>query len=214
MTIARRETLAILAMVFSSTAITARAQQTVNVETRDGYQITTRTTQRQVPVTVMQDQQRTVYTQQITTNNVPHQQLYSVPTTKYQWESRLYGRWNPFVTPYWTHNLKPVTIWQQQLVNVQIPTSNVAWVPQTQTYKAPVVQYRTQEDTYVSKIPIGNNTAVASTQSTPTPTTARLAAVPSTTHSSPPLGGVQMTSDPPRQSTGWKQAQQPSSRYR
>ncbi|NOY40710.1 MAG: hypothetical protein GXP26_02575 [Planctomycetes bacterium] len=216
--IARRETSAILALVFSCSALTALAQHTVTEDTRNGvrYQVTTRTVQRQVPVTVMQDRQQTVYTQQITTNHIAHQQLYNVPVTQYQWESRLNGRWNPFITPYWTHNLRPVTTWRQQVANVQIPVSNVAWVPQTKTVQVPVVQYRMAEEQIVTRVPIGNTSTLASTLSTATPTTARIAARPSVvplTSNTQPIGGVQMTSDPPRKSTGW-QTQQPSSRYR
>lgn len=197
MMIARRETTVCLALVLSF-FVSAVAAQTVTEETVNGvrYRVTTRTTQRQVPVTVMQDRQQTVYTQQVTNSNVSHQQLYSVPVTQYHMQSRLNGRWNPFITPYWTQELKPVTTWHQQLVNVQIPTSNVAWVPQTTTQQVPIVQYRTQEDKIVSRVPIGNATSLASAQ----PASVRMAAVPSNTG----IGGRQMTSDPPRKSTGWQ----------
>ncbi len=213
MLIARRETFAILALVFSCSAHTAPAQQTVTEDVRNGvrYQVTTRTVQRQVPVTVMQDRQQTVYTQQITTNHISHQQVYNVPVTQYQWESRLNGRWNPFITPYWTHNLRPVTTWHQQVANVQIPVSNVSWVPQTKTVKVPVVQYKMAEEQIVTRVPIGNASTLAST-----PSSARIAARPSSVplpNNTQRIGGVQMTSDPPRKSTGW-QTQQPSSRYR
>ncbi len=212
MTIARRKALALLAMAFCYSAPAVSAQQTVTEETQDGvrYQVTTRIAQRQVPVTVMQDQQQTVYAQQITTNSLNHQQLYCVPSTQYQWQSRLNGRWNPFVTPYWSHSLRPVTTWHQQVANVQIPVSSVSWAPQTRTVQVPVTQYRTAEERIVSRVPIGNVSTLASTQSTATPTTARIAALPS---NSLPLGGVQMTSDPPRKSTGW-QTQPTNSRYR
>ena len=212
MMIARREAVASLAVALSLYVSVAAAQQTVTEETRDGvrYQVTTRTVQRQVPVTVMQDQQQTVYTQQITTTNTPHQQLYCVPVTQYQWKARLNGRWNPFIQPYWTQELQPVTTWHQQMVNVQIPTSNVAWVPQTKTVQVPVVQYRTAEEQIVSRVPIGNTTTLASSQ----PASARIAALPSNSTSSLPIGGVQMQNDPPRKPTGGWQTQQPNTRYR
>ena len=138
----------IVAVVVSAFVSQTALAQAVRYE--DGpngvrYQVTENKIQQQVPVTVMQDRQQTVYTQQITTNNINSQQLYSVPVTQYQWNSRLHGRWNPFVTPYWTHSLRPVTTWQQQVANVQIPVSRVSWVPQTKTVQVPVTEYRTAE---------------------------------------------------------------------
>ena len=207
MMIARREIAVCLTLV-SSFFVSAVSAQTVTEETENGvrYRVTTSTTQRQVPVTVMQDRPQTVYTQQVTTNNVSHQQLYSVPVTQYHMQSRLNGRWNPFITPYWTQELRPVTTWHQQVVNVQVPTSKVAWVPQTTTVPVQVTQYRTQNDTHISKVAIGNATSLANSQ----PATVRMAAVPSATR----IGGQQMTSDPPRKGTGWQQASQPPQRYR
>ncbi|MEQ8835541.1 MAG: hypothetical protein RID07_01910, partial [Lacipirellulaceae bacterium] len=79
--------------ILLSSAVPLRAQ--VTQEVRDGYQITRRVTQRQVPVTEMRDQTQTTYRQQITTDNYQTQQLYSVPVTQYQMVSKLRGRWNP-----------------------------------------------------------------------------------------------------------------------
>src|SRR5262245_18008069 len=106
MTAARRLAL-VLTVSASAAALSARADQ-VYTEDVDGirYQVTKRTVQ--VPVTQMQDQQQLVYRQQITTDTIQHQQLYTVPVTQYQLVSRLHGRFNPFITPYWTHHYEPV----------------------------------------------------------------------------------------------------------
>jgi len=143
MTASRRVTVAALAMVCGWSASQAFSQE-VTYEERNGvrYQVTRQVVQRQVPTTVMQSRQQTIYAPQVTTNKINHQQLYSVPNTQYQWDSRLRGRWNPFVTPYWTYNLRPVTTWSTQVANVQIPVSQVAWVPQTTTVQVPVTAYR------------------------------------------------------------------------
>ena len=71
----------------------------------------------QVPITEMRSQEQTTYRQQITTEQVQHQQVYHVPVTQYQVVSTLHNRWNPFAEPYWTHHYEPVTTWQQQVRN-------------------------------------------------------------------------------------------------
>ena len=180
--------------------------QNVNYEERDGvrYQVTSRTVQRTVPVTVMQDQHQTVYTQQITTDNIAAQQVYCVPITQYQLRSHLRGRFNPFITPYWTHNLEPVTTWHQQVANIQVPVSRVAWVPQTTTYQVPVTAYRNAEVEETTRVAMDEPRTFANAQ--PLSSTATIAARPGT-----PLGGVALENDPPRAATGW---QSPVGSYR
>ena len=208
-----RMTCAALALVCSLGTGTALGQ--VRYETKNGirYQVSERVAQRQVPVTVMQNRQQTVYAQQLTTNTLNQQQLYCVPNTSYQWDSRLNGRWNPFITPYWTYNLRPVTTWSTQVANVQIPVNQVAWVPQTKTVQVPVTAYRAAEEK--------TETWVAM-DSTTTPSTglanARPIVGPSTTIATRPsvaLGGVALQNDPPRQSTGggWQSPSTSGSRY-
>jgi len=194
---------AIAALVLVSGWCVASAQgQDVRYEERNGvrYQVTTRVQQRQVPVTTMQNQQQTVYAQQLQTNTMSHQQLYAVPKTSYQWNSRLHGRWNPFVTPYWTYNLRPVTTWSTQVANVQIPVNQVAWVPQTKTVQVPVTAYRTVEEKVETTMAMNDvpstNTSLANARPLSRPS-ATIATRPSTS-----LGGVALQNDPPRQATG------------
>jgi hypothetical protein len=177
------------------------------------YQVTRRTIQRQIPVTEYQPQQQTTYQQQVVTQNVQHQQVYSVPVTQYQVVSRLHGRWNPFVTPYWTHHYAPVTTYQTQVGTVQIPVSRVSWAPVTQTVQAPVTQYRTANEEVVTKVALGPvpgataNTALASKplSGSPSATISPLQGPPAQTAiASRPLGGEAMQGDPPRQATGWQ----------
>jgi len=189
----------VVALLVSGIAACPASAQDVKYETKDGvrYQVTTRVVKRQVPVTAMQDRQQTVYTQQITTNNINQQQLYSVPVTQYQWQSELRGRWNPFITPYWTHSLRPVTTWHQQIANVQIPVSSAAWVPQTRTVQVPVTQYHTAEETVTTRVAMNESRTFGSAQPSGG-STATIAARPSTI----PIGGRKLENDPPRQATG------------
>lgn len=218
----RRLKLAALAWLAVTTARTAAAQQTQIVD--EGgirYQVTRQVIQRQVPVPEMRDQQQTVYRQQVTTDNVQHQQLYTVPVTQYQLVTRMHNRWNPFGDPYYTYEYEPVTTWTQQVATVQIPVNRVSWAPETRTVQVPTTTYRTANEEVVRRVAIG-----------PTPTTvaaaplngtapsngagpsATLAARPSApTNSQPPMAGGQMLqSDPPRAASGWRAPD--DSRYR
>lgn len=216
MTATRRSTASMLVLFLGICTTTASGQNTPEIETRDGvrYQVTRRVVQRQVPTTVMEDRTQTVYTQQVTSDLVNHQQLCCVPTTQYVWDSQLRGRWNPFIQPYWTYNLKPVTTWHQQVANVQVPVSRVSWVPQTQTVQVPVTAYRPAEEEIVTRVALDAQSSGTMASSQPLTRPVTVAARPSSTASPnvSPIGGVAMENDPPRQATGW---QTPSnSRYR
>ena len=178
------------------------------------YQVTRQLVPRQIPVTEPREQQQTTYRQQVTTENVPHQQNYIVPVTQYQLVSELHGRWNPFVTPHWTHRYVPVTTWQQQAATVQIPVTRVAWAPETKTVQSQVTTYRTVNQEVVIKTPIGmatggagSTTALASARplsQAPQPSaTLRASSVPAVA-SAAPIGGQRMTADPPKEATGWQ----------
>jgi hypothetical protein len=187
------------------------------------FQVTRQVVPRQIPVTKTQEQQSTTYRQQVTTENVQHQQVYNVPVTQYQIVSRLHGRWNPFVQPYWTHHYQPVTTWQQQVGTVQIPVTKVAWAPETRTVQQPVTTWETHNQEIVTKTPIGptplggaSNTALASRPlsggSSPSATISPMTSgSPAASVASRPLGGEALQSDPPRQATGWQAP--PTSRY-
>lgn len=206
--VARRSGTMLFALLLGFCSAVTSAQQ-VSYEERDGvkYQVTRQVVTETVPTTVMQDRQQTVYTQQVTTQNLTHQQNYVVPVTQYQMVSTLRGRWNPFVTPYWTYNLEPVTTWHNTVANVQIPVSQVTWVPQSQTVQVPVTEYRTAEKEIITRVALGgggnNSQVLASTSSPPATTsypTATIAARPTVT-SSVPIGGTMLDKDPPRQPT-------------
>jgi hypothetical protein len=186
------------------------------------YQITRQEVPRQIPVTDVREQQQTTYKQQVTTETVQHRQLYSVPITQYQVVPRLHGRWNPFVTPYWSYHYQPVTVWQQQVATVQSPVTRVAWAPETRTVQTPVTEWKTVNEIVERRTPIGPTPAAALAAKPlsgggPSATIAALPSGPTTNSSASatvaqrPLGGEALQSDPPRQATGW---QQPSvSRY-
>ena len=203
MTARRRWAGPVLVFVFAIVAQDAFAQ-TSPVTGQDGnYQVSTRKFLRTVPVTEMQERHQTVYTQQVTTENFTSQQTYLTPVTQYQTVTRLRGRWNPFIMPYYTYDVRPVTTWHQTVANVQVPVSRVAWVPQTQTVQVPVTTYRTAEVEETTRVATNPTSTFATAQ--PLTRTATIAARPSTTViNSTPLGGHRMENDPPSQPSGWQ----------
>jgi hypothetical protein len=209
--LARRSTLAAALLVAASPAAFGQVQYSDEGGVR--YQITHESVPYQVPVTEMRDQQQTVYTQQMTVDNYQQQQLYTVPLTQYQLVSRMHGRFNPFVSPYYTYHYVPVTTWTQQVGTVNVPVSRVSWAPQTRTVQVPVTTYRTAQSDVTRKVPIGATPSGTALAAQPLPAssspTATLAARPATPYVA---GGVSMQNDPPREATGWRAPT--DSRYR
>ena len=213
MTVTRRGMM--LAIMVAAMAVRpGHAQSSVDYQDVGGirYQIQRTEVPTSIPVTEMREQQQTTYRQQVTTENVAHQQVYNVPITQYQIVSRLHGRWNPFITPYWTHHYEPVTVWQQQVATVQIPVTRVAWAPETRTVQQPVTSWRTANRIVETKTPIGatpsggSGTALAGARplggtpsATLSPTSGAAASL-----AQRPLGGEAMQNDPPKQASGWQ----------
>ena len=118
------------------------------------------------------------------------------------------------MTPYWTQKYVPVTTWQQQTANVQIPVSRVAWVPETKTVQTPVTTYRAVNQEVTIRTPIGmapnapgGTTAIADARpltQAPSATLRPSGGVPAVASAAPAAGGQKMTSDPPKEATGWR----------
>ena len=174
-----------------SLASAATAQDTSSsIETGpDGvtYRVTRQVVQKTIPTTEYQTRQQEVYRPQVTTNYHSYQQTTLAPVTEYQWVPRLEGRWNPFIQPYWTHQLAPVTRWEARPTTVNVPVSRTDWVKETRTTQVPVTTYRTIPEEYISRV------AVSATPST----TTAIASAPA------PIGGQQLQSDPPRETSPW-----------
>jgi hypothetical protein len=195
----------------AAVAASAEAQQPQIVDENGiRYQVTRQEVDMPVAVPTTREQQVTSYRQQVTTENVQHQQVYHVPVTQYQVVSRLHNRWNPFAEPYWTHHYEPVTTWQQQVGTVQIPVNKVAWVPETKTVQQQVTTWQTAKRTVEVKTPIGPtppgpgaNTMMASAAPASSTPTASLspAPAPATQVAANPYGGQKLAAHPPRYPT-------------
>src|SRR3989304_5842193 len=91
---------------FSATTIAApaHAQESTTFENGpDGitYKVTKQVVQRSIPTTEYQVREQKSYRPQVRTEYQAYQQTYLTPVTEYHWVPRMYGRWNPFVAPYW-----------------------------------------------------------------------------------------------------------------
>jgi hypothetical protein len=191
-----KSSLLALACVASATiGATAQGQSSVTYEDgADGmrYRVTHQVVQRSVPTTEIQTREQKVYHPQVTTEYQSYQQTYLTPVTQYQWEPHLRNPFGLLGTPYWTHELRPVTRWEARPATVQVPVAKTNWVETTQTTQVPVTTYRPAQAEVVYKEPVG-------------PSGSNLGPASSTTTSvaSRPIGGQQLQSDPPRAQSPW-----------
>jgi hypothetical protein len=156
--------------------------QTTYEDGPDGvrYRVTRSVVQRSVPTTEIQTREQKVYRPQVTTEYQSYQQTYLTPVTQYQWEPHLRNPLGILGTPYWTHELRPVTRWEARPSTVQVPVAKTNWVEETRTTQVPVTTYRTVPEEYTQRV-----------VDSVTPSTTSVA-------SRTPVGGQQYQSDPPR----------------
>jgi len=180
--IGRLRTLLTVASVVAIGAHLALAQKTVTHETKDGttYRVTRSIVQRPVVQTELQDRQQTVYREVLkvlTTETHDTYRTYQTPVIEYQWVTKMHGRWNPFVQPYFTQSYAPVTRWQSRTEVVSVPVTRRQWVPETRTVQVPVTTVRMVREEITSRVALNG----------------------------PPVGGLaQFHNDPPR--TNWQAA--------
>lgn len=198
-----------LASVFVALLTTHASGQTTSqiVQGADGntYQETRTVSERFIPTTQMQTRQEQVYTPQIVTAYQTYQQNNLTPVTEYRWVSRRRGILNPFVQPYWQHQLEPQTRWENRPTTVQVPVTTTNWVAATRTVQTPVTTYKPVKEEMVSRVALSvNPSSPASTSGTAIASSPQLS----------PIGGQQMQSDPPRTASGWSSASSSANLYR
>ncbi len=170
--------------------------------------------------TQLQAQQRVCYCPKTTVETRDVVQSHWVPVTEYRQESKLVGRWNPFVQPYYAQRSVPVTRWELRSETVKLPVSRVEYVPQTTTVQVPVTAQRVVEEEIISRMAVSGPPASPSVQ----PTTS-VAVLPGTSLQSPAtagvtpvvaqtpsIGGTKLPQDPPRMGT--KNDWQPADKLR
>ncbi len=162
------------------------------------YCETTRTVQRPVCETTMQQTTRTVYKEQLYTETKDVAQVYWCPLTTYQPETYWVGRWNPFVDPYLETRWVPHTSWQQRTEVVKLPVTCRKLVPETQQLQVPVAtQKMVSQEVVVSRVPVANSIPCVG-QAVAYPAQAYPANPPSIIGGGQVGGIARLNQDPPR----------------
>ena len=126
---------ALTCLAIATIGASAQGQSSVTYEDGpDGvrYRVTHQVVQRSIPTTEIQTREQKVYQPQVTTEYQSYQQTYLTPVTQYQWEPHLRNPLGLLGTPYWTHELRPVTRWEARPATVQVPVAKTNWVETTQ----------------------------------------------------------------------------------
>lgn len=212
----------LLATLVVASATPTAAQETVTYETDPAtgvqYRVTRRVTQQLAPKTEMQSREQKVFTPRTTTQVQTYQQAYLSPVTEYRWVSRMRGRWNPFVQPYWAQRLEPFTRWESRQSTVQVPTTKTDWVEEKRVVQTPVTTYQTVQNETISRVAV-NSLPGAGPATVPPATfapvaplqpvsTPQVASLPRT-FSGGTIGGHSLQSDPPRAASGWRSIDSP-----
>ena len=149
-----------------------------------------------IPTTEIQTREQKVYQPQVTTEYQAYQQTYLTPVTQYQWEPHLRHPLGILGTPYWTHELRPVTRWEARPATVQVPVAKTNWVETTHTTQVPVTTYRPAPRR------IRYRSGGRSLRFEPGSCESNATSVASRT----PVGGQQYQGDPPRAQSPWATA--------
>ena len=198
-----RQMLAVLVVAPIFLASSAAADQ-VRYYQENGvtYCETTRTIQRPVCETTMQQTTRTVYKEQYYTETKDVTQVSWCPVTTYQAETYWVGRWNPFVEPYLQTRWVPQTSWQQRTEVVKLPVTCRRLVPEVQQVQVPVAtQKMVSEEVVVSRVAVGGAVpCVGQAVAYPAQT---WAANPGSIVAGQQIGGIaRLNQDPPRYGVG------------
>ncbi len=177
-------------VVLSTVGVQAVADEVRQYTGTDGrpYLETRRVVQRPVSETQIVERQVPVLREELRTNYVDSYRTYHTPVTEYRWETHLRNRWNPFAAPYLEPRLVPRTYWEPHTEVVQVPVTRRELVSATRVERVPVTTRRFVAEEQISRVaisdapgdPFASGTAVARRET---------------------IGGTQLQSDPPRQST-------------
>jgi hypothetical protein len=152
------------------------------------------------PVTEVQyeDRERTVYREELATETRESERVILTPVTEYEWEPYWVNRWNPFREPYVGYRLSPRTRMEAHTAILRTPIVSRRLVPERRVERVPVISRRMVEEEVIR----------------------RMAVAPGPVHTSVrvvdnDIGGRQLSSDPPRETTSleWRPAGGTRGRY-
>ncbi len=171
------------------------------------YRETRRTVHEPAADVVWEDQRRTVYREQFTTEMRDTVRTTYVPVTQYQYELRRPGWWNPFREPELAYHLVPRSHWEARTETVRVPLTYREYVPETQVVRVPVRSLRFVEQEKIDRVAVSPPApAMPMPTNSIAPNVAPAIPAPSQPAASianrSPLGGVlRLDSDPPRYGT-------------
>lgn len=175
-----------------ATAVTGSAEDVRFYEENGAtYRETRHVVRRPVSETQYQRIERPVLREQYRTEMHNSIRTYQTPVTDYQWQTTLRNRWNPFAQPYYEQKLVPVTRWETQVENIQVPVTRREVVADTQTIQVPVTTQRFVEEEVIRRAEVSKRPGSGGDPFAQRTTVA----------SRPVTGGVQLRSDPPRYGT-------------
>lgn len=119
------------------------------------YRETRRTVSQRVPEVAYREEARTVYREEVCSENRQMQRVCWQPVTQWKLESNWVNRWNPLAQPYIEHRYVPETRLEPKAETVCVPVQSRRLVPQTQTVRVPVTTYRTVDREIVSRCVVG-----------------------------------------------------------
>lgn len=130
------------------------------------YRQVTRTIEKPVVETKMQQRQQTVYKPKTVTETRPATRRMYIPVTENRWVPKVENRWNPFVAPRVAYHHVPETRWQVKDEVISQTSTQVHWEPETQTISVPHQEMRMERQQMVDFEPVGRVAPNASPQTT------------------------------------------------
>jgi hypothetical protein len=148
-------TFAATSVLMLSSSVLAQSGYYTDDATGIVYQQVTRTIDRPVVETQVEQKEQTVYRPQTVTESTPQMRTIYTPVVEYNWEPRVHGRWNPFQSPTIAYHHVPRARWEAKSEVVQRTSTRTEWVAETRTIEVPRNLVRMQREQKVDYHPVG-----------------------------------------------------------
>ena len=146
--------LAAMLILLSQTALAQSGYYTDDA-TGIVYQKVTRTIDRPVVQTQVEQRQQTVFRPQTIQETSPQTNTVYTPVLEYKWEPRVHGRWNPFQRDTVAYHHVPQTRWEARNQVVQRTSTRTEWVAEKRVIDVPRQFVRMERQQEVDYRPVG-----------------------------------------------------------
>jgi hypothetical protein len=147
--------LAVILVLMLSQNVLAQSGYYTDDATGIVYQKVTRTIDRPVIQTKVEQQQQTVFRPQTITETSPQTNTIYTPILEYKWEPRVHGRWNPFQRSTVAYHHVPQTRWEARNQVVQRTSTRTEWVAEKRVIDVPRQFVRMERKQEIDYRPIG-----------------------------------------------------------